>query len=132
MAQLRFGELLTELDFNDKLKNAAIANVIGRMAQPGSERATWRWLTTQSALGELLEVDFAAMSPMALYRASDRLIAHRETIESALFVAVHTLFGLTTTVTLYDLTTRILRARRRAIPKRPAAAPRKNAATVRW
>lgn len=104
MAQLRFGELLTELDFNDKLKNAAIANVIGRMAQPGSERATWRWPTTQSALGELLEVDFAAMSPMALYRASDRLIAHRETIESALFAAVHTLFGLTTTVTLYDLT----------------------------
>lgn len=104
MAQLQFGELLSELGLNGKLKNAAIANVVGRMAQPGSERATWRWLTTQSGLGELLEVDFEAMSAMTLYRASDALIQQREAIEARMAAAVHDLFGLPGTVTLYDLT----------------------------
>ena len=36
----------------------AMASVIARMARPGSERASWRWLCERSALGELLGVDF--------------------------------------------------------------------------
>ncbi|MHB1765399.1 MAG: IS1634 family transposase, partial [Gammaproteobacteria bacterium] len=104
MKQLGLEAILTECGFNGKLKNAALANVIGRLAQPGSELATWRWLTMTSGLGELMEVDFEAMSMMALYRASDRLIKYRATIESKLFENVRDLFGLETTVTLYDLT----------------------------
>ncbi len=102
--QLGLGAILTECGFNGKLKNAALANVIGRLAQPGSELATWRWLTATSGLGELMEVDFEAMSMMTLYRASDRLIHHRREIEAKLFDRVRDLFGLDTTVTLYDLT----------------------------
>jgi len=34
------------------------------MTAPGSERATHRWLSARSALGELLEVDFATL-PLA-------------------------------------------------------------------
>ena len=74
------------------------------MGQPGSERASWRWLCERSGLGELLEVDFEAMSLMRLYRVSDALMAHREAIEKHLFEQVTELFGLGHTVTLYDLT----------------------------
>ncbi len=102
--QLGLGAILTECGFNGKLKNAALANVIARLAHPGSELATWRWLTTTSGLGELMEVDFEAMSLMTLYRASDRLIHHRREIETRLFENVRDLFGFETTVTLYDLT----------------------------
>ena len=102
--QLELGAILTECGFNGKLKNAALANVIARLAHPGSELATWRWLNATSALGELMEVDFEAMSLMTLYRASDGLIAHRTKIETRLFENVRDLFGYETTVTLYDLT----------------------------
>ena len=74
------------------------------MARLGSERATRRWLGERSALGELLEVDFATMGPMRLYRASDALMAHREAIEHPLFDRAMGLFDLRPTVTLYDLT----------------------------
>ena len=58
----------------------------------------------RSALGELLDVDFATMGPMRLYRASDALMAHREAIERHLFDRAMDLFDLHPTVTLYDLT----------------------------
>ena len=55
------------------------------MAAPDSERATNRWLRRTSALGELLGIDFGALSDMAFYRASDRLLGHQERIEDHLF-----------------------------------------------
>ena len=104
MAQIGFVAKLTELGINGAMRAAILGNVIGRMAHPASERATWQWLQTESALGELLDVDFSAFSPMRLYRASDMLMHHREAIESHLFSSVQSLFCLEETVTLYDLT----------------------------
>jgi hypothetical protein len=51
----------------------------------------------------LLEVDFGRMPLITQYRASDALMKHRDIIERTLFNRVHDLFGLETTVTLYDL-----------------------------
>jgi len=79
------------------------------MAEPGSERATRQWLTEHSSIGELLGVDFEAMSIMRLYRVSDLLVRHLQQIESALFTNISDLFSLTTTATLYDLTNTFLR-----------------------
>jgi hypothetical protein len=101
---LGIDRILFGLGFNGVQRAAAAASLIGRMAAPGSELATWRWLRTQSALGELLDVDFEAMPLMRLFRVSDLLVRHREAIEAALFGRIETLFGLATTVTLYDLT----------------------------
>lgn len=58
----------------------------------------------RSALGELLDVDYEAIRPEQLYRASDVLFKHRSVIETSLFNRISELFGLGTTVTLYDLT----------------------------
>jgi transposase len=74
------------------------------MAAPASELATGRWLGERSALGELLGVNFEAMSLMQLYRSSDLLVKHRDRIEDALFGRIQNLFALPQTVTLYDLT----------------------------
>ena len=104
MEQVGLPALLAQLGLNSRQQAAAVGSIIGRLAAPGSERATHRWLRDTSALGDLLEVDFENYSIMQLYRASDALMAHREAIEDHLFGAAMTLFELQPTVTLYDLT----------------------------
>jgi hypothetical protein len=104
MEWLGINTLLTGLGFNGVQRDAAAGLLIGRMAAPGSERATGRWLREQSALGELLDADFDAMPPIRLYRTSDLLVRHRDKIEAALFTSIRDLFALPVTVTLYDLT----------------------------
>jgi transposase len=104
LTELGIIDQLRELGVNGVLRASIIGNLIGRMGHPGSERATWNWLQKQSALGELIDVDFLSMSHMALYRGSDVLMKHREAIEARLFGTVRTLFGLEETITLYDLT----------------------------
>ena len=104
MAQVEFVELLETLGLTGPQRAAVLGVILGRMAAPGSELATQRWLCERSGLGELLDVDFEAMSLMQLYRAADVLMRHREALEGALFARVSGLFGLDWSVTLYDLT----------------------------
>jgi transposase len=104
MSWLGIDPILAGLGFNGVQRDAVAGLLIGRMAAPGSELATSRWLRERSALGELLGADFEAMPPMRLYRTSDRLIRHRDAIEDALFNRIQDLFALSLTVTLYDLT----------------------------
>ena len=104
MDWLGIDRILTGLGLNGVQRDAVAGLLIGRMAAPGSEMATWRWLRERSALGELLDVDFEAMPPIRLYRTSDLLVRHRDKIEDALFSNIKDLFGLPITVTLYDLT----------------------------
>ena len=104
MEQVKFPDLLQDLGLTGPQRSAAIGSIIGRMAAPSSERATYRWLSERSGLGDLLDVDYEAMSQMQLYRASDLLIKNQKAIEGQLFTRVSDLFGLACTVTLYDLT----------------------------
>lgn len=104
MEQMGFIGKLAELGVNGKMRAAIVGSVIGRMAKPASELATWRWLQRQSALGELIDVDFEGLSLMSLYRASDALVKHRAALEDHLFGRARDLFGLEETVTLFDLT----------------------------
>lgn len=104
MQQLDFTTLLQEVGLNGTQRSAAIGSIIARMAAPDSERASHGWLGSKSALGELLDVDYEAMSLQSLYRAADVLWKHHAVIEQRLFARVTDLFSLSTTVTLYDLT----------------------------
>ena len=71
LRQVGLPKLLDELDIRPSLQRAALGSIIGRMAEPASERATYEWLTKSSGLGELIDTQFEAMSHMQLYRASD-------------------------------------------------------------
>ena len=117
MDRLRLRELLAGLGLGPRLLAAAVGNVVGRMAHPASERETRRWLAERSGLGELLDADFETMGPMRLHRASDALLAHRDAIEDRLFERASGLFGLTPTVTLYDLTNTFFEGGAAAMPK---------------
>ena len=99
------------------MRAAAMGAMVGRLARPGSERATWGWLRRRSGLGELLEVDFESLSLMQMYRASDALMKHREAIERQLFSRAMGLFDLEPTVTLFDLTNTFVEGAARDQPK---------------
>ena len=109
--------VLQSLGFNAVQRAAVVASLIGRMAAPGSELATWQWVRSRSALGELLDTDFDSMPLVRLYRVSDLLLRHRDAIEAALFARIRDLFTLPTTVTLYDLTNTYLEGTAANIPK---------------
>ena len=104
MRQLGFDAKLAALGFNKPQIAAAVGNVIGRMAVPASELATYTWLQQTTALGELIDYDYEGMDLQRLYRSADQLLKHRAALESHLFGAAKTLFGLSETITLYDLT----------------------------
>jgi len=106
-------DALQSLDLDSKLSSlglnasevcAAIGTIIGRMAAPGSERSTHRWLQQESGLGDLIGSDFNQCSLSRMYRVSDLLLKHRDALESHLFERERNLFNLDCTITLYDLT----------------------------
>jgi len=117
LEQLGFVEKLTDLGINGVMRASILGNLIGRMAHPASELDTWGWMQNQSALGELLDVDFAGLSHMRLYRASALLMQHRAAIEDHVFSAVRSLFNLEETVTLFDLTNTYFEGDAAANPK---------------
>ncbi len=117
LEQLGVGELLAELGLNGPMRAAAVGAVVGRLARPGSERATWRWLSRRSGLGELLDFDFETLSLMQMYRASDALMKHREAIERHLFTRALGLFDLEPRVTLFDLTNTFFEGKAAGQPK---------------
>ena len=104
MRQCGLEDKLRELGLNRPQIAAAVGNIIGRMAHPGSELATHAWLQQRSALGELIGYDFEAMDLNRLYRASDALYKHREALQDHLFAQAQQIFGFGQTITLYDLT----------------------------
>ena len=110
---------LAQLGLNRPQIAAALGNIIGRMAQPGSELATHAWLQQRSALGELIGFDFEAMDLNRLYRCSDALYKHREALQAHLFGAAQGSFGFTGSAALYDLTNTYFEG---AVAKAPKAA----------
>ena len=104
LRQLGFEEKLFELGFTKPQVAAALGNVIGRMAAPASELATYDWLQNRTALGDLIGYDYEGMDLQLLYRSADNLLKHRDALDAHLFGAAKNLFGFSETITLYDLT----------------------------
>jgi len=104
LRKIRLDTKLKQLGLNTTQCAVAIGTIIARMAAPGSELFTHKWLKEQSGLGELLGYDFSAMSLMGLYRISDHLLKHKNELERFLYQNECTLFELDEVITLYDLT----------------------------
>ena len=117
MAEVDFVGLLQALGLTGPQRALIVGAIIGRMAAPGSERATHRWLGERSGLGELLDIDFEALPLVPFYRAADGLMRHRAVIEQRLFARVSELFALDWTVTLYDLSHTVFEGEAAGNPK---------------
>jgi len=101
---LELDRKLTALGLNGSELAAATGAIIGRMAAPGSELSTHAWLQRESGLGEIIDYDFDQCSLARMYRVSDVLLKHKDSLEAHLFERERNLFHLDCTITLYDLT----------------------------
>ena len=132
MRQCGFEDKLAELGFNRPQIAAAVGNIVGRMAHPGSELAPPAWLQKRSALGELIDFDVETMDLKRLYRASDALYKHCDALQDHLFGTAKSLFGFTDTVTLYGLTNTYFEGVAAGVKKAARGRSRRSAATVHW
>jgi transposase len=101
--RLGLEQILAEAGLSDKARRLSVAMILNRLIAPASEHAMPDWVR-RTALADLLDVDFSRLEDQALYRNLDRLYPNRARIESALVERERDLFGLDTTVYLYDLT----------------------------
>ncbi len=101
---LKLDSFLRQKGFSQQNVTAILGQVIARALHPGSERATHQWLQQDSALGELLDYDYKGISLDRLYRCADGLLAKKTELEKHLYQQERDLFGLNSTITLYDLT----------------------------
>jgi len=115
--QLKLERILLEIGFNQKQVHIALANIIGRLVQPGSERSTHRYLSEHSALDELLNTDFSDLSLKNFYKIADLLYKNKEKIEKSLYHREKDLFNLEETISLYDITNTYFEGRCLANPK---------------
>lgn len=75
-----------------------------RWIDPGSEWRLHRQWYDGSAMGDLMEADFAVAAKDTLYRCLDRLLSHREALFAFLHRRWRDLFSVNCDVLLYDLT----------------------------
>jgi transposase len=120
LSELGLVDGLRAAGFNQVALAAAVGQIVARMAQPGSERATHAWLQRRSALGELWGFDFQRVSLTRLYQVADALWRQHERVETALYQRLGEVFGLRDTIALYDLTNTYFEglARANALAKR--------------
>jgi transposase len=104
MEQLRFQNILEEIGFDEKRAKVVMALIVARMEYPTSEAGTFRWLANNSAIGELLGLDFSKKSPNVLHDVAQDLIENKESIERLLFPEKLNLFSSTPSILLYNLT----------------------------
>jgi len=90
---------------------------INRLCNPASEFMVHRRWFLQTALDELLGVDFAAVEKDRLYRCLDRLLAHKDALFQFLVERWKTLFDASFDVLLYDLTSTYFEGSCQSIPK---------------
>jgi hypothetical protein len=91
--------------------------VVNRLIEPGSEFRVHRQWFDRTAMGELLEVDFAVAEKDRLYRCLDRLLDHKRDLFVCLRQRWHDLFGAEFDVLLYDLTSTYIEGEGEQIPK---------------
>ena len=75
-----------------------------RLIDPGSEWRLHRLWFDQSAMGDLLDEDYALVEKNALYRCLDKVVEHKQALFSHLTERWQGLFGAKFDVLLYDLT----------------------------
>jgi transposase len=91
--------------------------VVNRLIDPGSEFRVHRQWFDQSAMGELLEADFAVAEKDRLYRCLDRILEHKPALFQHLRERWRDLFQAQFDVLLYDLTSTYIEGEGDEIPQ---------------
>lgn len=102
--RLELNDILHTCGFTPTQQALAEAVVVGRLIEPSSDLASWRWLRERTALTELLPVDLSKVGKDAVYEIADELLANKDEIERELRDKEMNLFPRDNQVFLFDLT----------------------------
>ena len=100
--RIGFDCFLLDLGCTEEQVKLIYVMVIGKMLSPGSERHTHDWLTSTSAILELLHLPAPSLN--TLYRTVDLLNRHRDEILSWLYERAQSTLPFGGKIILYDLT----------------------------
>ena len=115
--QLELPQQLRELGLSKTDVSIALGSIIARAVFPDSERSTYSWLCNNSGLGELLDFDFNNSFLNKLYRVSDKLLSHKNALETYFEAIEQKFHGYKSTIALYDLTNTYTEGQAKANPK---------------
>jgi transposase len=115
--EIKLPQKLQRMGMTEKEVKLSIASIIARAVAPGSERATLHWLNYNSALGELIDIDFRTISLDSFYKISDQLLNHKPQLESYLETTQREIHGYKNTMILYDLTNTYMEGQAKENPK---------------
>mgnify|MGYP001813883803 CR=1 FL=1 len=101
--RLGLDDIVQDAGLTERACVLTCAMTLNRLVHPASEHAMPRWIQ-DTALDDILGVDFDKLADDSLYRNLDRLYPNRFSIESALVERERNLFNLSPTVFFYDLT----------------------------
>jgi len=115
--QLELPKQLKTLGFSKTDISVALGSIIARAACPDSKRSTYAWLCNDSGLGELIDFDYKNSSLNKLYQVSDKLLTHKDALESHLEAIECKFHGYKSTIALYDLTNTYMEGQAKSNPK---------------
>jgi transposase len=115
--QLKLPAQLTKLGLSKKERVTALGAIIARAVNPDSELSTHAWLRNESGLGELLNFDFNNISLRKLYEIADKLLPHKDALESYFEDIECSFHGYSSTIALYDLTNVYMEGQAKRNPK---------------
>lgn len=101
--KLGVGSVLEEAGLDDEQRELTEILTLNRLIEPGSEYATPAWVA-RTAVPDLLGEKYNRLDYRLLYGNLDRLHEQREFIENSLAERERTLFNLSSSIYLYDLT----------------------------
>ena len=102
--RLGITKILSQCGLNYHQLDLAKAVIIGRLLNPASDLATWRWMRTHSSLPEFLGSDLEKVGKDAVYEIADRIWLCKDALEQGLRATEGMLFPCEESVFLYDLT----------------------------
>jgi len=115
--QLELPKQLQKLGLSKTDTAIALGSIIARAIYPDSERSTHTWLCNVSGLNELLNFDFKKSSLDKLYKISDKLLTHKDALESYFEAKECKFHGYKSTIALYDLTNTYMEGQAKSNPK---------------
>ena len=114
--RLGFPAILHSCGFLPSQIQSAELSILNRLIAQDSEHALRSWLNTV-AVEELLDVQVDQFGEDRFYRISDKLLQHKETLETQLYNKEQDLFNLNNSIFLYDLTNTYFEGRAAGNPK---------------
>jgi transposase len=114
--RLGLDQILSQAGLSDDAQLLSQLMTLNRLIAPRSELAMSEWIR-RTALADMVQKDFSALNEDRLYRNLDKLYPRRTAIEAQLVERERTLFGLTETIYLYDLTSTYFEGQALANPK---------------